>query len=123
MNRLTLKYYFRLEQRSRYPAGNCQQFPLPGKHTDDGGLAEFWQVDRAAVADSGGTFRRSNHGRKLRQHQPGMKKKLVERVARLSLFQLFQAVCFIDCEFSDSRSFECDQMSAIAQLFSQIVRQ
>ena len=54
--RLTLKYYFRLEQRPRDPPGDSQQFPLPCEHPDDGGLAEFWQVDGTAVSHPGRTF-------------------------------------------------------------------
>jgi hypothetical protein len=35
---------------------DSQQFLLPCEHPDDGGLAEFWQVDRAAVSHPGRTF-------------------------------------------------------------------
>ena len=108
----TLKYYFRLEKRSGYPARNRQQFPLSGKYPDYGSFAEFRQVDRAAMANSGGTFRRCNHGGKFRQHQPGMEKKLVERICRLGLLQLFQAVRFVNREFADRRTFEYGKVPA-----------
>lgn len=65
-NQLTLKYYFRLKQCPCHPTGDSQQFPLADKYPDDGGFAEFRQVDCSAVADPGGTFWRCDHGRKFR---------------------------------------------------------
>src|SRR3954467_12817374 len=119
----TLKYYFRLKKRSRHAPCDSQQFPLSGKYPDNCGFAEFRQVDCAAMADTGGTFRRRNHGRKFRQHQARMKKKLVERIGCLGVFQLFQAVRFINRKFSDRRPFECGQVPARTQRFSEIVSQ
>ena len=52
-----------------------------------------------------------------------MEKKLVKRVACLSLFQLFQAVRFVNREFTDGRTLERGKMPAAPQFFSQIVRQ
>ena len=68
--RLTLKYYFRLEQRPGDATGDSQQFPLPCEHPHNGGLAEFWQVDGAAVSHPDRTFWRRNHSGKFGQHQP-----------------------------------------------------
>ena len=50
--------------------------------------------------------------------KPRMKKKLVQRVAGLGLFQLFQAVRFFDREFADRRTFERRKMPARPQLLS-----
>jgi hypothetical protein len=73
-NRLALKYYLRLKKRARHPSRDSQQFPLSGEDSDDGGFAEFRQVDCSAVADPGRAFRRSNDRWKFRKHQAGMEK-------------------------------------------------
>jgi hypothetical protein len=111
-----------VEQCTRDPAGDSQQLPLPCEYPDGGGFTKFWQVDCAAVSNPGRTFRRSNHGGKFRQYQPGMKKKLVKHLARLGLIQLFQAVGFVNCEFAHSRPFERGKMSSASQFLSQIMR-
>ena len=116
--RLTLKYYFGLEQRPGDPPGDGQQFPLAGKYPACGSFAGCGQVDRAAMSGSGGTFRRSHDRGKFRQYQSRMEEKLVERVSALGLFQLLQAVRFVNRELTDSRAFERGKMSSASQLFS-----
>src|SRR5437899_6678998 len=111
-----LKYYFRLKQGARATPGNSPQFPLSAEHPHRSGLAEFWQIDGPAMADSGCALRRCYHRGKLRQHQPRMKKKAVKCTSSFCPFQLFQAVGFFNRKLAHGRAFEFCKMRSRPQL-------